>query len=466
MDTFEIHDEEIDVEKIMAQIRENIRKRKAEGVYPDNRVETIPPLPKKTLVRTADMNEDLAYLNENWDIQNNTYVISSHRPVAGRLLVKGRELINSEVKRYVDPAISRQTDFNGSTVRSLNSISEKIDTFEDMVDYKVDAVISEIDNTIFNELRPEIDTKINELRPEIDTKVNELRPEIDTKVNELRSEFENKISRNFELLISSVKSDIENKAWLAGILEDRIKEGLETLEPGLSVTEEDGINYFVFEEKFRGSRDLIKQRQADFLCYFEQCSNVLDIGCGRGEFLELLKDNDINARGVDVNKDMVDYCNSKGLDVEMQDAIAYLEKTEDKSLDGIFIDQVVEHLEPDYLLKLLLLCNQKLKYGYYLVAETVNPLSLVSFANFYIDLTHKKPVHPETLKFIFGSVGFRDIQARFFSPLSDDSRLQKMPADNISTEKERTFFEVYNHNVELLNNILFGPQDYAVIGKK
>jgi O-antigen chain-terminating methyltransferase len=81
-------------------------------------------------------------------------------------------------------------------------------------------------------------------------------------------------------------------------------------------------------------------------------------------------------------------------------------------------------------------------------------------------MTHKKPIHPETLKFLFGSVGFRDIDARFFSPVSDDSRLKKMPTDETANLKDRAFFEVYNHNMELLNNILFGAQDYAVIGKK
>jgi O-antigen chain-terminating methyltransferase len=455
MDTFEINDEEIDVEKIMAQIRENIRNRKAEGSYPEVRIETIPPLPKKTLGKSTDIQQDLAYINENWDIQNNTYVISSHRPVAGKILVKGRELIHDEVKRYVDPVIWKQTEFNGGAVRSLNSINEKIDTFEGIIDSKIDKIIFGIDDTILNELRPEIDNKINALRPEIDNKINAVRPEI-----------EDQIFKQFNSFISSVNSDIENKAWLASIFENRIKEGYENLELVSSGTKDADINYFVFEEQFRGSRDVIKQRQADFLCYFEQCSKVLDIGCGRGEFLELLKENGINACGVDLNKDMVDYCHSKDLDVEQQDAITYLENIEDKSLDGIFIDQVVEHLEPEYLVRLLKLCYQKLKYGYHLVAETVNPLSLVSFANFYIDMTHKKPIHPETLKFLFGSVGFRDIDARFFSPVSDDSRLKKMPTDETANLKDRAFFEVYNHNMELLNNILFGAQDYAVIGKK
>jgi O-antigen chain-terminating methyltransferase len=171
-----------------------------------------------------------------------------------------------------------------------------------------------------------------------------------------------------------------------------------------------------------------------------------------------LKENGINAKGIDVNEDMVGYCQSKGLNVEKADAIEYLENLGDKSLDSIFLDQVVEHLASKYLMKVLELCYKKLKFGYYIVIETVNPLSLTSFANFYIDLTHKKPIHPETLKFLLESAGFRDID--------DEYKLKKVEIGEDIEEKERRIIEVYNYNTNKLNETLFGYQDYAVIGKK
>jgi len=174
-----------------------------------------------------------------------------------------------------------------------------------------------------------------------------------------------------------------------------------------------------------------------------------------------LKERGIGARGIDIDEDMVSYCKSRGLKVEKVDAIAYLERLEDKSLDGIFIDQVVEHLEPDYLIKLLGLCYQKLNYGYYIVVETVNPLSFASFANFYIDPTHIRPVHPETLRFLLGSVGFREIETRFSSPFPDEMKLQRY-----IKEGEKEFIETFNKNVDMINNVLYGSQDFAVIGKK
>ena len=290
--------------------------------------------------------------------------------------------------------------------------------------------------------------------------------EIDDKVSQVRAEIGSEIGDKVNEVVAKVNEDIKNKAWLANLLEKKIVKKPEEELP-VTGTDED-MNFFVFEEKFRGAREDIKERQLKFLEYSRDCKNVLDIGCGRGEFLEILKENGINAKGIDINEDMVGYCQSKRLNVEKADAIEYLDKIEDKSLDSIFLDQVVEHLEPKYLIKLLELCHKKLKFGYYIVIETVNPLSLTSFANFYLDLSHKKPIHPETLKFLSESAGFREIEVKFFSPIPDEYKLKKVEVgENIGVEeKEREMIGVYNYNIEKLNGILYGHQDYAVIGKK
>jgi O-antigen chain-terminating methyltransferase len=107
-----------------------------------------------------------------------------------------------------------------------------------------------------------------------------------------------------------------------------------------------------------------------------------------------------------------------------------------------------------------------MKYGFYLIAETVNPLSFSSFANFYIDLTHIKPVHPETLKFLLESTGFREVKPVFSSPLPETMRLQKLVPNEGATDLERHQVDIYNRNIEMLNATLYGAQDYAMIGKK
>ena len=286
---------------------------------------------------------------------------------------------------------------------------------------------------------------------------------MDQQIELVKSEICNEIATQVRSVVAAMNQEIENRAWLANILDKKIGSN-QDIEASLS-TQELGLNYFLFEEQFRGSRADIKQRQTAFVHYFEGCKNVLDIGCGRGEFLELLREDGIIGFGVDVDGDMVDFCTSKGLNVDKIDAISYLEKIDDKSLDGILLDQVVEHLDPNYLIKMLRLCHKKLNFGYHILIETVNPLSFVSFANFYLDLSHKKPIHPETLKFLLASVDFREIDTRFFSPIPDEMRLRKINIDGVE-ERNRQPIEVYNHNIDMLNNILYGPQDYVVIGKK
>ena len=403
-------DQEIYVGKIMESIRENIRKRKGGIMSSENPTGDAAP---------TDVERDLKYINSSWQIQNNSYFISSHRPVIGKLLVKLRELVHGEVRRYVDPLISSQNEFNVSTARLFNDSMRRIDELEDTLDQ-------------WRRAKEEMEKSMAELDGQVEEKVRSV--------------------------MLAMNEGIENRAWLARLLDRRIDAHLES-----EVSAD--INYFVFEERFRGSREDIKRREAVFLQFFEGCNNVLDIGCGRGEFLELLREKGIGARGVDFDEDMVIYCRSRGLLVERTDAVTYLQGLDDKSLDGIFIDQVAEHLDPAYLIRMLMLCHQKLIYGHYLVTETVNPLSLTSFMNFYIDQSHKAPLHPETFHYLLEAAGFREVKAEFFAPLPEDKRLKRLDGEGLSGEASQDQI-VYNHNIDMLNSILYGPQDYAMIGKK
>ena len=193
--------------------------------------------------------------------------------------------------------------------------------------------------------------------------------------------------------------------------------------------------------------------------------NVLDIGCGRCEFLELLKEQGIGGRGVAMDEYTANYCGTLDLNVKKMDAIGYLNLLEDESLDGVFIDQVAEHLDPGYLINMIRLCFTKMTFGAYIIIKTANPLSLVSLSNFYMDMNHKKPVHPDTLKFLIESAGFREPFVQFCANLVENKKLELIDTDGLD-EKERRFAEVFNKNAEMLNSIIYGPQDYAVIGMK
>jgi SAM-dependent methyltransferase len=223
------------------------------------------------------------------------------------------------------------------------------------------------------------------------------------------------------------------------------------------------FDYFGFEERFRGSEAHIKECQSVYVEYFKGSDQVLDIGCGRGEFLELLKEAGIKAKGLDLDLDMVLYCQDKELDVVRKDAFAYLECLPDESLGGLFTAQVVEHLDPSRVIELVNLCHRKLQSGGVMIVETPNPICLTVFArSFYMDFSHIRPIHPEAMKFLFESVGFQNVQARFSSPVEPSMRIPPLSdvAANVKTAEE------FNRGIERLNDLLYGFQEYSVIGRK
>ena len=229
----------------------------------------------------------------------------------------------------------------------------------------------------------------------------------------------------------------------------------------------DAYKYVGFEDQFRGSRDLIRARLDTYLPYFEGRSRVLDAGCGRGEFLDLLSSRGIGARGIDLNPEMVEVCRARGLDVTRADAVGYLSRVDDGALDGLFAAQVVEHLEPAYLLRLLELAYHKLAPGGRIVLETLNPACWVAFFESYIrDITHVRPLHPETLKYLVMASGFTDARIEYRSPVPPQDRLQSVAVPGGADPAVADLAEAFNANTEKLNARMFTNLDYAVVGTR
>jgi SAM-dependent methyltransferase len=210
-------------------------------------------------------------------------------------------------------------------------------------------------------------------------------------------------------------------------------------------------DYFAFESRMRGSTESIRERQRPYVDDFRDAAPVLDLGCGRGEFLVLLREAGIEARGVDLDADMVAFARGEGLDVEQADAVQHLEALEDGSLGGVFAAQLVEHIPAPTLVRLLELAATKLRPGGLLVAETINPLSPLALRNYYADLTHAQPLVPETLELLARQAGFGSVELRFLN--APEERLAE-PADPLIAA-----------NVARLNELLFGPLDYAIVAR-
>ena len=202
----------------------------------------------------------------------------------------------------------------------------------------------------------------------------------------------------------------------------------------------------------RGSTSAVRERQQAYVDDFREAAPVLDIGCGRGEFLLSLRDAGIDARGIDADADMAAYARGEGLDVEQADAVAALEGLEDGSLGGIFMAQVVEHLPPATLVRVLELAVAKLRPGGVLVAETINPLSPIALRNYFADLTHAQPLVPETLALLAEQAGFREVETRFANPPDEQLAIPDDP--------------LIAGNVRRLNELLFAPLDYAIVARR
>ena len=218
--------------------------------------------------------------------------------------------------------------------------------------------------------------------------------------------------------------------------------------PAMAPAPEISFDYARFAERFRGSPEYVKQRLRFYLPWFSQAGEVLDAGCGRGEFLELMREAGVRARGIDLSTEDVALCRQKGLEAEAADLFGYLQAQPEESLGGIFCAQVVEHLPPERIVEAIRLMASRLDRGGVLAIETPDPRCLAIFAtHFYLDPTHRRPVPHPLLAFYMEEYGMGAIEVHRLSPAIDS-----MPSLGSLPEDFREAF--------------FGGLDYAIIGRK
>ena len=171
---------------------------------------------------------------------------------------------------------------------------------------------------------------------------------------------------------------------------------------------ESGSSYRDFEDIFRGSEEFIKNRLRSYGGFFNAGDYVLEIGCGRGEFLELLAEWGVRYVGVDSDESMVERCREKGLSpVLHKDYESYFTESTPASFDAVFSAQFIEHIPSENITDFFRISHAALKPGGVLVAETVNPYSIEAFRTFHVDLTHQKILYPEVLIYACRVAGFQ-----------------------------------------------------------
>jgi SAM-dependent methyltransferase len=234
----------------------------------------------------------------------------------------------------------------------------------------------------------------------------------------------------------------------------------------------DSLTYLGFEDRFRGTRNEIRARVEDYLPILASASDVLDVGCGRGELLDLLRQHGVTARGVDTSDAMVQLCRARGLDVERDDALRFLARQNDGSLGGLVAVQVVEHFEPAYLLRFLETAHHALREGAPLVLETINPACWMAFFECYIrDITHRQALHPDTLRYLVQTSGFTNVDVHYRAPVGDADRLGHVPpadaaAGTVNDPRLAQLTAAVNAIADKLNTRLFSSMDYAIVARR
>jgi SAM-dependent methyltransferase len=215
--------------------------------------------------------------------------------------------------------------------------------------------------------------------------------------------------------------------------------------------------YLAFEDRFRGSRQDIKERMRFYLPLLQNLKlgtrdlPLLDLGCGRGEWIELLSESGIEARGVDTNAVLVAACKEVGLNVVREDALEHLSRLPDSSVGAVTGFHLIEHLPLDILVNLIDQTVRVLKPGGVTIFETPNPQNvLVGSHNFYIDPTHRNPIPCLTAQFLLEARGLCNVEVFQLHPYPESFHIR----DNDSVLAQR------------FNEYFYGAQDYAVMGHR
>jgi len=448
LDSYRVSDDQQTIEDLLARLeRERLE---ADRLYNvaltavDRALQTVPASPPEPAAYDPSRLPDV---NAAWN------TLPTGAPVFDSSL-KGR--LGRFIWRLVGPALEQQQRFNGAVADHLNR--------NVAAHQEVGASLAALLSTMRNELQALV--RFESLLVQY---LQTITVYVDSKDRSLGgAEIRQRLALTEQRLLA-LKRDVENAAA-------QPRERSAPASPdGQSASSTapfsgsiDSLTYVAFEDQFRGSKTEIRRRVEDYVPVFAGASNVVDIGCGRGELLDALRDSGVSVRGVDISPAMVEICRGRGFDVERGDALGYVAKQPDASLGGLIAIQVVEHFTPAYLTRFLEAAYHALKPGAAIVLETINPNCWMAFFETYIrDLTHQQPLHPETLRLLVQASGFSNVDVQFRSPVSEEDRLARveLPSDFFAPGVAPVV-DAINDHASKLNRRLFSSMDYVVIGRR
>ncbi|MFN5952122.1 MAG: class I SAM-dependent methyltransferase [Dolichospermum sp.] len=305
-----------------------------------------------------------------------------------------------------------------------------------------------------------VDNSIQELRKQIINVDNNIQ-ELDQQIVAVDTRFQGMNERHFSN-DSYLKNDLmQQKRLISLFLEEarqRLPEPFNQEQLQTFVSEDQHLLdafYLAFEDHFRGTREDIFNKLKVYLPLIEKANvgtpdaPILDVGCGRGEWLELLRESGYTARGLDINRVMIEQCQARGLEVIAGDVIDYLASLPDNSLGAVTGFHIIEHLPFKMLMRLFSETVRVIKPQGLVIFETPNPDNVLVGSNtFYLDPTHINPLPSATIKFISENFGLDNVQVIRLHPYPESAKL-----DGQGT-------------AEGFNDLFYGPQDYAIVGYK
>jgi SAM-dependent methyltransferase len=389
------------------------------------------PIPAEKL---PEQPEQMKRLNALWEM--------AAAPPTGGLGARFRQ----GVWATMGPALSRQQEFNSLLVQVLNGQLEETS--------RLHAHLREVVSMLVQYLQKVL--PVMDARDRLATSLATTRAELILEAFDRRQESLGRRVEGLQALRLRIEVLGEEVQAVRGALEAAIPPPRVS---AAALTAASDARYAAFENCYRGSRAEIRARLSSYVEAFRERAPVVDLGCGRGEFLDLLREHGVAARGVEGNTRAVGECRARGLDVVAGDLVEFLRDHRAASLGGVFAAQVAEHLTPPVLQAMVREANRALRPGGLLVLETVNPTSVTGFLEVYNrDLTHERPLHPDTLRFLVAAEGFSDVRVEMRAPVDVSSTLQPVPVDDLPPNVAAAL----NENVARLNTLLYGHMDYAL----
>jgi len=427
-----------------------------------------------------DLEEHYRELETMGDISMRDYVVRSDKPLIGPLLAWVRRNLTSHLKEpYVDPIIDRQVHVNRRLVWDIKMVYARLRDVAGYVERRLNE-LAEMVRLSDQRLQAEqaritaLEARVAQLTAELaaaktQTSGERMQYELQARQEMLAEQLAN-LQRLLEENPDLIRRDVAAVRAALQALSPEAWDRLGALQAALGLPGQlgAGFNYFVHADAMGGGvREMLREIYRPLVSKFHDAPEVVDLGCGKGAFLELLQEAGIPAYGVDLDEDSALYCRKRGLDVRHEDVMVHLASLPDKSVGGIFAAHLIEHLPRPVFWEFLRLCYQKLIYGGPLVLVTPNAAALSIFCfSFYKDLTHEQPLHPEAVVFALTMHGFRRVETSTISPLPDVLKLASLDLTLAADEAQRQWMAAINRNIARLNETVFGDLDCVVSAVK